>query len=134
MKKLLLLICIVPILAYSQQIQSDTSGGFTFATISYGIDTIKCLMLVSDTAHYISYYHTWIDCAEAKCTLSDNHHSHYRKDSTDLGVVNPQQRICYWYIGYYVTNRWGIGVKYLDINKQPLKSTITVWMSVKASQ
>lgn len=116
---------------------------------SYKIDTIKVVLLVSDTTHYISEYCVYQSCKEAGCKEVHSdlvaHYKTIKKDEGNGGYGN-----CYWTYGYDVREihseaensidwyfdhqrppeYFPVHLYYLNDKKKPVKNTgIIVWQS-----
>lgn len=117
-------------------------------------DTVKVVLLSSDTAHYYNEYMQFQSCEDVGCKDTTQKHkkyiSHYKnvkEDKGNYGYGKP-----YWTYGYsvrekhntdegqidpyhsfgYVSRDYWVHIFYLDDKKQPLKSTVIVWQSVSA--
>ena|ERR1700690_610982 len=84
-------------------------------------DTVRCIMMISDTSHS---YHTYFQTDSIQ-TSKDYLTGHDVK--IDEGFAN---QINYWVIGYcFNTDRSKIFWQYLDSDKKPLSKNIIVWQS-----
>jgi hypothetical protein len=112
------------------------------------IDTIKVVLLVSDTTHYISEYQVWQSCEQAGCKTPHNSNlfSHFKTIKTDEG--NGGYGNCYWTYGYSVrefhygnefvneASCWNCPdywkhLYYLNDKKKSVKNTgLIIWQSV----
>lgn len=96
-------------------------------------DTVKCIMLVCDTAlRYliINDYNTSIVSFDVKGQMKS---FGYKQDTLNIYHSN----YIYWQYGYELVNTdkdmyGGYQRNYLDENKKPLSESIVVWQSIKA--
>jgi hypothetical protein len=117
-------------------------------------DTVKVVLLASDTAHYYNEYMQFQSCEDVGCKDTTQKHqmyvSHFKNVKEDRGNHGYGQS--YWVYGYsvrekhntdegqidpyhafgYVSRDYWVHIFYLDDKKQPLKSTVIVWQSVPA--
>lgn len=117
-------------------------------------DTVKVVLLSSDTAHYYKEYMQFQTCEDVGCKDTTQKHkmyiSHFKNVKEDRGNHGHGQS--YWVYGYsvrekhntdegqidpyhafgYVSRDYWVHIFYLDDKKQPLKSTIIVWQCVSA--
>jgi hypothetical protein len=134
-------------------------------TLSYGltgrintdtttsIDTVRVVLLTSDTVHYYNEYMQSQSCEDVGCKDTTQIHfnsvSHFKKVKEDKGNYGSGQ--AYWTYGYSVRRKeccvngysgefaiykpvpYYTHLLYLDDKKQLLKSTVIVWQSVIAN-
>jgi len=115
-------------------------------------DTVKVVLLASDTAHYYNEYMQLQTCEAVGCKDTAQIHqlvmSHHKIIKQDKG--NYGQGEAYWTYGYSVRVKrsggemlngnnclnypyYWVHLFYLDDKKKPLSSTVIVWQSVPAN-
>lgn len=140
MKTALLILMLAPLFASSQCLDKN---GKDLRFSGYGIvqysdvyrprfDTIKVIMLVSDTTHYYWESMEFQTCKEVGCPDSIKHRinifvSHYKTVKNEIGSI---EKPSYLKLGFEVRSvGYAIDLKYLDSSKKPIKPEIIVWMS-----
>ncbi len=135
--KLLLLLILLPVVAKSQTYQSDWDHRDTLP----GVDTVKVLMLVGDTAHSYSKEFEYRTCEQVGCKdtsqihkMFDSHFYEHKVDNSNGGMG-----VTYWMAGYQLLKKIRFGfsdpisyqyvVNYLDNTMQPIRTTIVVWIT-----
>ena len=109
-------------------------------------DTVKVVLLVSDTNHRYREYNYALSCYEVGCVNKKNDHEHFKKIIEDIG--NGGSGKSNWQYGYSVRTKHNSNMEsngdwncwtckdymlhsyYLDDNKKPISPTTIVWQSV----
>lgn len=132
--------------------QGQTLQGIINTDTTTTLDTVKVVLMVSDTAHVYDQYYQFQSCEDVGCkdttTKHKNFVSHFEQVKEDKGNYGSGQN--YWVYGYEVRRKqccingntsnlayyqpipYYTHLLYLDDKRQPLKSTVIVWQSVPA--